>query len=220
MNAPLLCQVFVYWVRDFKFWLLGYFLIFFNCSKFQKDWKIWYYTFHKVPPFDVFFGPLQKNGVTTCFTKGLEISRTEAGLILQNRLFWILYILFRVPFNLPELNFLVGFYSFHMRKVDKYTYVCQPNLPNLDFDRLWLACFLSNPCQCKKCCQTWKLEINLAAFCFCHWAYNGAAISHLCLLDPIELCFCCIILIVIIAYIMDQFQFLIDYIIRIQSCAK
>ena len=131
--------------------------------------------------------------------------------------FTVVCYLFRVPFNLPELNFLVGFYSFHMRKVDKYTYVCQPNLPNLDFDQLWLACFLSNPCQCKKCCQTWKLEINLVAFCFCHWAYNGAAISHLCLLDPIELCFCCIFLIVIIASIFLSKFGLKDHFKKIQT---
>ena len=37
-KVPLLCQMFVFWVRDFKFWLLVYFLIFFNCAKFQKDW--------------------------------------------------------------------------------------------------------------------------------------------------------------------------------------
>ena len=32
--VPNLC----FWVRDFKFWLLAYFLIFFNYAKFQKDW--------------------------------------------------------------------------------------------------------------------------------------------------------------------------------------
>ena len=36
----LLCQIFVFWVRDFKSWLLAYFLIFFDCTKFQKDWTI------------------------------------------------------------------------------------------------------------------------------------------------------------------------------------
>ena len=29
---------FVFWVRELKFWLLAFFLIFFNCAKFQKDW--------------------------------------------------------------------------------------------------------------------------------------------------------------------------------------
>ena len=33
------CAKFLFFcVRDFKFWLLAYFLIFFNCAKFQKDW--------------------------------------------------------------------------------------------------------------------------------------------------------------------------------------
>ena len=38
LESALLCQIFVFWVRDFKFWLHAYFLIFFNCAKFQKDW--------------------------------------------------------------------------------------------------------------------------------------------------------------------------------------
>ena len=31
-------QIFVYWARYFKFWLLVYFLILLNCAKFEKDW--------------------------------------------------------------------------------------------------------------------------------------------------------------------------------------
>ena len=38
LETALLCQSFVYWIRDFKYWLLAYFLIFFNCAKFQQDW--------------------------------------------------------------------------------------------------------------------------------------------------------------------------------------
>ena len=38
LESALLCQIFVFWVRDFKFWLHAYFLIFFNCAKFQKHW--------------------------------------------------------------------------------------------------------------------------------------------------------------------------------------
>ena len=34
----LLHQIFVFWVRDFKLRLLAYFLISFNCAKFQQDW--------------------------------------------------------------------------------------------------------------------------------------------------------------------------------------
>ena len=30
-------QIFVFWVRDFKFWLHAYFFIFFECAKFQQD---------------------------------------------------------------------------------------------------------------------------------------------------------------------------------------
>ena len=39
LESTLLHQIFVSWVRDFKFWLLAYLLIFFNCGKFQHDWK-------------------------------------------------------------------------------------------------------------------------------------------------------------------------------------
>ena len=36
LETALLCQIFVFSVRDFKFWLPAYFLILFNCAKFQK----------------------------------------------------------------------------------------------------------------------------------------------------------------------------------------
>ena len=38
LETALLPQFFVFWVRDFKLWLLAYFLISFNCAKFQQDW--------------------------------------------------------------------------------------------------------------------------------------------------------------------------------------
>ena len=31
-------NLFFFWVRDFKFWLLAYFFILLNCAKFQQDW--------------------------------------------------------------------------------------------------------------------------------------------------------------------------------------
>ena len=37
-ETALLHQIFVFKVRDFKLWLLAYFLISFNCAKFQQDW--------------------------------------------------------------------------------------------------------------------------------------------------------------------------------------
>ena len=37
LETALLCQFFVYWVSDFKYWQLAYFLIFFNRAKFQQD---------------------------------------------------------------------------------------------------------------------------------------------------------------------------------------
>ena len=37
-------QLFVYWARYVKFWLLAYFLILLNCAKFEKDWTT--FTFH------------------------------------------------------------------------------------------------------------------------------------------------------------------------------
>ena len=38
LESALLHQIFVFWIRDFKQWLLAYFLISFNCAKFQQDW--------------------------------------------------------------------------------------------------------------------------------------------------------------------------------------
>ena len=38
LEITLLDQIFVFWVRDFNFWLLAYFLIFFTSANFQKDW--------------------------------------------------------------------------------------------------------------------------------------------------------------------------------------
>ena len=38
LEITLLCQIFVFWVRDFKLWLLAYFLISFDYAKFQKHW--------------------------------------------------------------------------------------------------------------------------------------------------------------------------------------
>ena len=50
LESALLPWFFVYWVRDFKFWLLAYFLILLNFANFQQDrttlildifWIIW-----------------------------------------------------------------------------------------------------------------------------------------------------------------------------------
>ena len=38
LETALLCQIFVFWVTDFKLWLLAYIFISFNCAKFQQDW--------------------------------------------------------------------------------------------------------------------------------------------------------------------------------------
>ena len=38
LSNLLLCQIFVFWVRDFKLWLLAYFFILTKCAKFQQDW--------------------------------------------------------------------------------------------------------------------------------------------------------------------------------------
>ena len=40
LETTLLHQISVCWVRDFKLRLLAYFLIFFNCTKFQQVWRI------------------------------------------------------------------------------------------------------------------------------------------------------------------------------------
>jgi hypothetical protein len=43
-------RFFVFKVRNFKYWLFAYFLISFNCAKFQENWT----TFYKGPPFEFF----------------------------------------------------------------------------------------------------------------------------------------------------------------------
>ena len=73
LEITLLCQIFVFWVRDFKFWLLAYFLIFFDYAKFQKDWTTFILDILQGSPLWV-FGRLQKqrNGATMQFPEGLE----------------------------------------------------------------------------------------------------------------------------------------------------
>ena len=38
LETALLCQIFVFWVRDLTLWLLAYFLTSFNCANFEQDW--------------------------------------------------------------------------------------------------------------------------------------------------------------------------------------
>ena len=38
LESTLCHQIFVFWVRDLKFWLLAYFFILLSCAKFQQDW--------------------------------------------------------------------------------------------------------------------------------------------------------------------------------------
>ena len=53
LETALLPRFFVFWVRDFKFWLLAYFFIFFNCAKFQQDWAtLMINVFDKGHPFE------------------------------------------------------------------------------------------------------------------------------------------------------------------------
>ena len=54
LETALLCKIFVFWVRDFKFWLLAYFLIFFDYAKFQKDWTTFILDILQWSPFGVF----------------------------------------------------------------------------------------------------------------------------------------------------------------------
>ena len=45
-------QIFVYWARYFKFWLLAYFLILLNCAKFEKDWTTFILDILQGSPFE------------------------------------------------------------------------------------------------------------------------------------------------------------------------
>ena len=38
LETTLCHQIFVFWVKDLKFWLLAYFFILLSCAKFQQDW--------------------------------------------------------------------------------------------------------------------------------------------------------------------------------------
>ena len=38
LETTLCHQIFVFWIRDLKFWLLTYFFILLSCAKFQQDW--------------------------------------------------------------------------------------------------------------------------------------------------------------------------------------
>ena len=55
LETALLCQIFVYWIRDFKFWLLAYFFFCLIVQSFSKIRQRWYYRFYKGPPFNVFW---------------------------------------------------------------------------------------------------------------------------------------------------------------------
>ena len=55
LETWLLPRFFVSKVRDFKFWLLAYFLFPLTVRSFSKIWQHWYKTFYKGPPFDVFW---------------------------------------------------------------------------------------------------------------------------------------------------------------------
>ena len=71
LETALLCQSFVFWVRYFKFWPLAYFLISFNCAKFQqswttlifstgtwKIWKIFFFNYSSIRRLTALFGHL------------------------------------------------------------------------------------------------------------------------------------------------------------------
>ena len=58
----MLCQIFVFWVRDIKFWLLAYFLISSNCAKFQQNWTTLMLDILRGSPLWI-FGTLQKHQI-------------------------------------------------------------------------------------------------------------------------------------------------------------
>ena len=54
LKRGFLCQIFVAWVRDFKFRLIADFWIFYKSAKFQKDWTNLILNIHSPSPFDIF----------------------------------------------------------------------------------------------------------------------------------------------------------------------
>ena len=48
----LLPQIFVFWVRDFKFWLLAYLFILFDCGKFLRYWTTFILDILQGSPFE------------------------------------------------------------------------------------------------------------------------------------------------------------------------
>ena len=51
LETVLCHQIFVFWVRGLKFWLLAYFFIFLNYAKFQLDWTSLILDIYKGPHF-------------------------------------------------------------------------------------------------------------------------------------------------------------------------
>ena len=56
--------IIVFWVRDFKFWILAYFFIFFNCAKFRKIEQIHIRQLTRI------FGRYTKNKKHVCSSPG------------------------------------------------------------------------------------------------------------------------------------------------------
>ena len=77
LESTLLCQILVFWVTDFKFWPLAYFLISFGYAKFQKDWT----KFYNGPPFDVFcfynLPTIQRNDHCKMFNVNVDFKKTR-----------------------------------------------------------------------------------------------------------------------------------------------
>ena len=62
LEITLLCQIFVFWVKNFKFWLLAYFLIFFNtCKVSERLDNIYIKHFTMVPPLNFWWITKTKN---------------------------------------------------------------------------------------------------------------------------------------------------------------
>ena len=137
LEITLLCQIFVFWVRDFKFWLLAYFFIFFDYAKFHfgivsNFWGCFFmFSFaiskHKIRVFA--HSSVQTNELSNSNVRKMSILAFKCTFLGQNRLKYTIECVWErrtsmfpvLDTNLwfPCMNFSDGKTSFSMQRVQK-----------------------------------------------------------------------------------------------------
>ena len=98
-------QIFVYWARYFKFWLLAYFFILLNCAKFEEDWTTFILHILQGSPLWI-LGKLQKQktlSLALFVSFILSFGNLSSSVVIR---FWRLSKLLFVQLNVgSRLNF-------------------------------------------------------------------------------------------------------------------